>query len=78
MKYETELFTGAGGGRVAITVDYAVEAETVQINYIQGPVWVSELNKFVMGDITQYIDEYAYEGIKDEIYQIVEKSNEDL
>lgn len=76
MRYETELFTG--GGRVAITVDYAVDDECVEINYIQGPVWVSELNKFVMGDITQYIDEYAYEGIKDEIYQIVEKSNEDL
>lgn len=75
MKYETDLFTGAGGGRVAITVDYAYENELVEINHIQGPVWVSELNKFVMGDITQYIDEYAYDGIKDEIYQIVEKTN---
>lgn len=76
MQYETELFTGAGGCRVAVTVDYAYEDECVEINYIQGPVWISELNKFAMGDITPYVDEYAYDGIKDEIYQIVEKSDD--
>lgn len=73
MKYETDLFTDASGGRVAITVYYTYEDECVAINCITAAVWVEELRKFVEGDVTVFIDEYAYEGIKDEIYQIVEK-----
>ena len=71
--YETELFTG-GGCHAPITVHYEVEAETVQIDHITGPVWVEDQNKFIMADITPYVDEYAYEGIKNEIYQIEDEN----
>ena len=72
--YETDLFTG-GGCHSPITAHYEVEDECVEIRYITAPVWVEELQKFVMGDITPFIDEYAYDGLKDEIYQIVEAND---
>lgn len=70
--YKTEHYNGSGGSPVPISVYYEVEDDHVEIKSITSEVYHAPLHRLIEGDVTCFIDEFAYDGIKSEIYELEE------
>ena len=73
--YETELWVGSGDG-IPVTVHYTEDKYGAQIDHITAFVYVPELGKCVLGDITPFVDEHAYQALAGEVSELVEVEDE--